>query len=221
MLIHELSREESLAALAGAGFGRLACAHDGQPYVVPVYFAFHESAPGPPYLYGFTTPGQKVRWMRANPLVCVEWDEVGAYNQWVSVLAFGRYEELPDSSGGGPGRQHARPPMRATSSLAAPPSDESEEGQERQRAFNLLRERTTWWQPGDAVRAADGHHDRAQPREPLYYRIRIDRVTGLRATPDATEAAGSVAATPPHGGWVRRALRGIVGKIIGWRRRSS
>ena len=23
-------------------------------------------------LYGFTTPGQKVEWMRANPLVCVE-----------------------------------------------------------------------------------------------------------------------------------------------------
>jgi nitroimidazol reductase NimA-like FMN-containing flavoprotein (pyridoxamine 5'-phosphate oxidase superfamily) len=216
MLIHELSEEECLTALAQARLGRLACARDNQPYVVPVYFAFHRAAPGPPYLYGFTTPGRKVDWMRANPLVCVEWDEVAGYDRWVSVVAFGRYEELPDLAGPGHGRDGTGPPAHAT-----PPLDDSGIGRERLRAYDLLREHTTWWQPGDAVRAAGGHRDRTQPCNPLYYRIRIDRVTGLRATPDAAEGAVSVAAAPARadGGWVRTALRDIAGKMSRWRRR--
>ena len=44
--------------------------------------------------------------MRANPLVCVEVDEVAAYDRWVSVIAFGRYEELPKP----PGSDGATPP---------------------------------------------------------------------------------------------------------------
>ena len=79
-----MSREECLRVLAGARLARLACAHENQPYVVPVYLAYHEASG---CLYGFTTPGQKVEWMRANPLVCVEVDEVAAYDQWVSVIA--------------------------------------------------------------------------------------------------------------------------------------
>jgi nitroimidazol reductase NimA-like FMN-containing flavoprotein (pyridoxamine 5'-phosphate oxidase superfamily) len=221
MLIHELSREECLGALAHARLGRLACARDDQPYVVPVYFAFRTDTSGAPYLYGFTTPGQKVHWMRANPLVCVEWDEVAGYNRWVSVIAFGLYEELPDTPDVGQDRQHTRPPARATPPVATS-SDDSDLGQERLRAYDLLREHTGWWQPGYAARAADGHRDPARSDSPLYYRIRVDRVTGRRATPDATEVAGSVAAAPARGagGWVRKALRGAAGIVLGWRRRS-
>ena len=96
MVIREMSREECLRVLAGARLARLACAHENQPYVVPVYLAYHEASG---CLYGFTTPGQKVEWMRANPLVCVEVDEIAAYDQWVSVIAIGRYEELPETPG--------------------------------------------------------------------------------------------------------------------------
>ena len=35
-------------------FGRLACAHQNRPYIVPIYFAYE-----PDHLYGFTTLGQK------------------------------------------------------------------------------------------------------------------------------------------------------------------
>ena len=98
MVIREMSREECLRVLAGARLARLACAHENQPYVVPVYLAYHERR-ATTCLYGFTTPGQKVEWMRANPLVCVEVDEVAACDQWVSVIALGRYEELPESPG--------------------------------------------------------------------------------------------------------------------------
>src|SRR5277367_3412532 len=96
MLIRETSREECLRVLARARLARLACAHDNQPYVVPVYLAYDEASE---CLYGFTTHGQKVEWMRANPLVCVEVDEIVAYDQWVSVIVSGRYEELPATPG--------------------------------------------------------------------------------------------------------------------------
>ena len=72
-MIREMSREECLGVLARATLVRLACAHENQPYVVPVYLVFHASS-GEECFYGFTTPGQKVEWMRSNPLVCVEMD---------------------------------------------------------------------------------------------------------------------------------------------------
>jgi uncharacterized protein len=72
MVIRELSNEECRRMLAGTRLARLACAFNNQPYVVPVYLAYHEPSEGEACFYGFTTVGQKVDWMRANPLVCVE-----------------------------------------------------------------------------------------------------------------------------------------------------
>ena len=93
MVIQEMRRDDCLHVLARTRLGRLACARENQSYIVPIYFAYHE-----PFLYGFTTPGQKVDWMRSNPLVCVELDEVGDSDEWTSVVIFGRYEELPETS---------------------------------------------------------------------------------------------------------------------------
>src|SRR5665213_3337694 len=108
MIIREMSREECLRCLAGARLARLACSHENQPYVVPVYLTYHEASE---CLYGFTTPGQKVEWMRANPLVCIEVGDIAAYDQWVSVIATGRYEELRErsASDGGHLRAQERP----------------------------------------------------------------------------------------------------------------
>lgn len=216
MVIRELSQWECLDTLAGARFGRLACAHDNQPYVVPVYFVLDRPTPDVSFLYGFTTPGQKVEWMRANPLVCVEWDEVEGHNQWVSVLAFGRYEELHDAPAGAAEAQHTSSPIRATSPLAAPPLGDSELGRERRRAFALLGERSTWWQPGDAVRLAHGRRNPSETINTLYYRVRINRVSGLRATPDATEVAERAGPASEGGGRVRKSVRGIAGKVLRW-----
>ena len=80
--------------MARLGFGRLACAHQNQPYIVPIYFAYE-----PDHLYGFATLGRKVEWMRSNPLVCVQVDDVISHFRWSSVIVLGRYEELPDISG--------------------------------------------------------------------------------------------------------------------------
>ena len=92
MLIQELTTQESLEMLRGMNLGRLACARDGQPYIVPIHFAVDDC-----YLYGFSTTGKKVEWMRANPLVCIEADQVASSQQWVSIVVSGKYEELPDT----------------------------------------------------------------------------------------------------------------------------
>jgi uncharacterized protein len=86
MVIDPLNRQECDDLLARIGFGRLACARDNQPYIVPIYFA-HQ----PGRLYGFATVGQKIEWMRSNPRVCIQVDDVSGPDQWASVIAIGRY----------------------------------------------------------------------------------------------------------------------------------
>src|ERR1022692_4174617 len=155
MVIREMSRERCLRELAGARLARLACAHENQPYVVPVYLAYHEASG---CLYGFTTPGQKVEWMRANPLVCVEVDEVAAYDQWVSVIAFGRYEELPEVPGSDGAR--GRAPERSDSR-----PDECDD--ERGRAWQALKSDPMWDEPGRTAWAARAHRDSAELLIPI------------------------------------------------------
>ena len=102
VLVHELSPGECEAVLERATIGRVACAMDGQPYIVPVHVAFHER-----YLYGVATLGQKVEWMRTNSRVCVEVEEITDPRHWTTVLAFGHYEELPSTSIDREGRRRA------------------------------------------------------------------------------------------------------------------
>ena len=196
MSIREMSREESLPVLARVRFARLACAKENQPYIVPVTLAYFEPLPGEACLYGFTTRGQKLEWMRANPLVCVEVDEVKANDQWVSVIAFGRFEELPET----PGSDDAR--LRAQESLreAAEAPRETPEGEgERFRAYRLLSTRAMWWEPGSSAWVARADRDPAEPYIPIYYKIRIDRLTGHESTRDAQGATASAGIAPAAG----------------------
>jgi nitroimidazol reductase NimA-like FMN-containing flavoprotein (pyridoxamine 5'-phosphate oxidase superfamily) len=148
-LIQELSRQASLELLARMRLGRLACAQGTQPYVVPFYFAYHDDC-----LYSFSTIGQKIEWMRANPLVCVEADEVASPEQWASVVVFGRYEELPDT----PEWQSARTV-----------------------AHTLLKRSAVWWEPAYVKTVL---HGTPRPLVPVFYRIHIVRITGHSATPE-------------------------------------
>ena len=59
MLIQELSHEECIADSRSPARSP-GVAFENQPYVVPIYFAYGKSTFGEPFLYGFTTPGQKV-----------------------------------------------------------------------------------------------------------------------------------------------------------------
>lgn len=67
----------------------LGCHADGETYVVPISYAYHEGR-----LIGHTIEGKKTRMMRSNPKVCVEVTEVDDMTHWRSVICQGEFEEL-------------------------------------------------------------------------------------------------------------------------------
>ncbi len=94
MVITEMDRAACLALLHATRLGRLACANEGQPYIVPISFVAQGN-----FLYGFSLIGRKIEWMRENAKACVQVDEIDTRRRWRSVVVYGRYEELPDRVG--------------------------------------------------------------------------------------------------------------------------
>jgi nitroimidazol reductase NimA-like FMN-containing flavoprotein (pyridoxamine 5'-phosphate oxidase superfamily) len=120
MLIRELTAEECTELLRRHNLARLACAREGQPYVVPIHYSFDAERR---CAYAFSTLGQKVSWMRENPLVCLEVDEIVDKDHWSSVVVYGVYEEIQDADG---------------------------EEDARRRAEGLFQHRRQWWLPATA-----------------------------------------------------------------------
>ncbi len=89
MFIEQLSETECREFLAKSSIARLGCSMNDQPYVVPICIACEGN-----YIYFFATAGKKIEWMRSNPKVCVQVDQVNSKSDWVSVIANGDYEEL-------------------------------------------------------------------------------------------------------------------------------
>lgn len=118
MLIRDLTTPECHDVLRRAVIARLACARDNQPYVVPVHAYFDGE-----YLYSFAALGQKIAWMRENPRVCVQVDDIVDRFHWATVVALGRYEEL----------------------LNIPSHEDA-----RRRAHELFQNVPEWWQPADS-----------------------------------------------------------------------
>jgi uncharacterized protein len=201
MHIRELTREECDQVLARKHLAHLGCAHENQPYVVPVYLVHDQPKGCGASLYGFTTPGQKVDWMRENPLVCVEYSEVYAPDQWVSVVVFGRYQELPE-----PASEHETAPphcpeCRESGSEARISEDEHH------RAWRILQSRAVYWEPGFTVAVGRPHYHAGQTIRPTFYRINVDRVTGHEAARDARDHASyAITHQPGRWGWLGRAL---------------
>ena len=129
MIIHELTRAECLEVLHRVTVARLACVRDSQPYIVPVSFYFNHADMS---LYSFSTLGQKIRWMRENPRVCVELDEIIDRLQWTTVVINGVYEEIRN----------------------APDAARVQE-----RALKLFESQPNWWLPGTATLPKEPAHD--------------------------------------------------------------
>jgi nitroimidazol reductase NimA-like FMN-containing flavoprotein (pyridoxamine 5'-phosphate oxidase superfamily) len=151
MRIIKMQDGECRDTLRRLGFGRLGCARENQPYIVPIYFAYE-----PDHLYGFATFGQKIEWMRGNPSVCVEADEVLGQDNWISIVVLGRYEELPDVP------EHA---------------------QERRKAQSLLEKRSMWWQ---AAYAESNVRGQSELPSPVFYCVHIEEISGLRASAEGS-----------------------------------
>jgi|SRR5579863_1734157 len=149
MLIRDMTRQASMELLTRVRLFRLACAHEGQPYITPIHCAYASN-----YLYSFSRLGKKITWMRANPLVCVEAEELVSRQDWATVIVSGRYEELPDTPEYEAGRTHA---------------------------YELLQRRPVWWEPGYMKTKLS---DNADPMEVVYFRIHVDQVSGHCGVPD-------------------------------------
>jgi len=157
MIVNPINDEECSTILRRACVGRLACARDNEPYVVPIYLAYEAG-----YVYVFSTFGQKIRWMRANPKVCLEIDEIANESEWATVIVTGRYEELVEP-------QYAN---------------------ERAHARKLLeRQHYHWWLNAAAERRLESDD---QLVDPLFFRVRVDSMTGLRAVAENTESTSTL-----------------------------
>jgi nitroimidazol reductase NimA-like FMN-containing flavoprotein (pyridoxamine 5'-phosphate oxidase superfamily) len=101
MLVKDIPRADCIELLEHAKLGRLACVHDGEPYVVPMSFEYDGG-----YLYGVSRRGRRIECMRANPSVCVQLDEIRNRSDWVSLVVHGKYEELPATDNAACARAH-------------------------------------------------------------------------------------------------------------------
>jgi nitroimidazol reductase NimA-like FMN-containing flavoprotein (pyridoxamine 5'-phosphate oxidase superfamily) len=148
MRIVAISQQECGELLKRVSIGRLACALDDQPYIVPVAFSYE-----PDRIFIFSTVGKKIDSMRQNPKVCLQADEIGNRSNWTSVVVTGTYLELSE----------ARYPA------------------EREHAMEQLAQYAEWWRTPLAQR-------REQVRdldiEPVFFRIDVTSMSGLRGVPE-------------------------------------
>lgn len=128
MVVQEMTEQECRTMFAGRHVARLACACDNQPYIVPIHIDFEGDC-----FYGYATLGLKIDWMRGNPRVCLEFDDLTADGHWESVVVFGRYEELS----------------------ATPEHEEARAVAER-----LFQQHSAWWEPASVPLQA---HERRAP----------------------------------------------------------
>jgi nitroimidazol reductase NimA-like FMN-containing flavoprotein (pyridoxamine 5'-phosphate oxidase superfamily) len=149
MRIIAISQQECSELLKRVSIGRLACSLDDQPYIVPVAFSYE-----PDSIYIFSTLGKKIEWMRQNPKVCLQADEIGNRSNWISVIVTGTYLEL-------------REPQYTA---------------EREHALEQLAEYSEWWRNPLAERREQTSD---LSIEPVFFRIDIASVSGLRAMPEA------------------------------------
>jgi len=129
MRIVEMSAAQCLDVLSRTHVGRLGCARDNQPYIVPIHFSFDADRH---CVYAFSTIGQKIEWMRENPKVCLEIEDITDKDHWTTVVAFGRYQEI-----------HQAP----------------EEADARRRAERLFQERREWWLPAAGRLSSGERHE--------------------------------------------------------------
>jgi uncharacterized protein len=150
MRIIAISQQECRDLLKRVAIGRLACSLDNQPYVVPVSFSYEPDN----HIYIFSTLGKKIKWMRQNPKVCLQADEIGSWSSWLSVIVTGTYLEL-------------REPQYTA---------------QREHALEQLAQYSQWWRTPLAERREQTSD---LSIETVFFRIDIESMSGLSATPEA------------------------------------
>ena len=157
MIILELDRQACLEILSESRVGRLAMCDGGRPYIVPMSCAMEGGA-----LFGFTLPGRKLDLMRANGRVAMLFERHDGGGAWMSVLAEGRFTELPDRIGS---------------------------KREREQAIQVLMRRPDWWRPGALKPMYPASTDN---RDHVFFRIDIDSLSGRSSSAMADGSDGPI-----------------------------
>ena len=91
--VREMGNSWARETLGRLNYAHLACSRDDEPYVVPVHYAFDGD-----YVFIYTTEGKKSGILDSNPKVCLQAEDVEDNKHWVSVMAFGEVERVPDDA---------------------------------------------------------------------------------------------------------------------------
>ena len=91
--VREMGNSWARETLRRLNYAHLACSRDDEPYVVPVHYAFDGE-----YVFIYTTEGKKSGILDFNPKVCLQAEDVEDNEHWVSVMAFGEVERVPDDA---------------------------------------------------------------------------------------------------------------------------
>jgi nitroimidazol reductase NimA-like FMN-containing flavoprotein (pyridoxamine 5'-phosphate oxidase superfamily) len=91
--VREMGNSWARETLGRLNYAHLACSRDDEPYVVPVHYAFDGD-----YVFIYTTEGKKSGILDSNPKVCLQAEDVEDNEHWVSVMAFGEVERVPDDA---------------------------------------------------------------------------------------------------------------------------
>jgi nitroimidazol reductase NimA-like FMN-containing flavoprotein (pyridoxamine 5'-phosphate oxidase superfamily) len=88
-MLGDLNPDQIETMLSNEVIGRIGCSANGVTYIVPITYAYDSG-----YVYGHSKEGMKIQMMRLNSMVCFEIDWMDDLNNWQSVVAWGRFEEL-------------------------------------------------------------------------------------------------------------------------------
>jgi nitroimidazol reductase NimA-like FMN-containing flavoprotein (pyridoxamine 5'-phosphate oxidase superfamily) len=88
-MIGQLTNEQIDTLLISCVVGHLGCCSDNTPYVIPIAYAYDGI-----YIYSHAREGTKIDFMRKNPQVCLEIDQIDNLSNWRSVMVWGSFEEL-------------------------------------------------------------------------------------------------------------------------------
>src|ERR1700674_2368795 len=90
-MIEELSEAEIDQVLKRQRIGRIGSSAIGHVQITPIIYGYNGTA-----IYGHSRFGRKIQYMRGNPVVCFEVEEVVDPTSWHVVVLTGTYSELTD-----------------------------------------------------------------------------------------------------------------------------
>ena len=88
-MIGELTAAEIDEILRRQRIGRIGSESVGHVQIIPIVYGYDGSA-----IYGHSHFGRKIQYMRGNPEVCFEVEEVADPSEWRVIVLTGEYEEL-------------------------------------------------------------------------------------------------------------------------------